>query len=73
MYLIDTDVLSQVVKRAPSPALLSKLATVPPEQQFTSAITRWRDGIRRLPQPTTRTTPAPAKGAALAPCPHLAL
>ena len=39
MYLFDTDVLSQVLKRSPSPALIAKLATVPPEQQFTSAIT----------------------------------
>lgn len=39
MFLFDTDTLSQVLKRAPSPALLARLATVPPEEQFTSAIT----------------------------------
>ena len=39
MYLFDTDILSQVLKRAPSPTLLAKLAAVPAEQQFTSAIT----------------------------------
>ncbi len=39
MYLFDTDALSQVLKRAPSPALLARLGTTPPEQQFTSAIT----------------------------------
>ena len=39
MYLFDTDILSQVLKRAPSPTLLTKLASVPAEQQFTSAIT----------------------------------
>lgn len=39
MYLIDTDILSQVLKRAPSPTLLARLAAVPAEQQFTSAIT----------------------------------
>ncbi len=38
-YLFDTDTLSQVVKRSPSLALLSRLAIVPLEQQFTSAIT----------------------------------
>jgi len=39
VYLFDTDILSQVLKRAPSPGLLTRLATVPAEQQFTSAIT----------------------------------
>ena len=39
MYLFDTDILSQVLKRAPSPTLLIRLAAVPAEQQFTSAIT----------------------------------
>ena len=39
MYLFDTDILSQMLKRAPSPTLLTRLAAVPAEQQFTSAIT----------------------------------
>ena len=39
MYLFDTDTLSQVVRRAPSPGLLSRLASVPVDQQFTSAVT----------------------------------
>ncbi len=39
MFLFDTDVVSHVLKRAPSPSLLGRLATVPPEQQFTTAIT----------------------------------
>jgi predicted nucleic acid-binding protein len=39
MFLFDTDVLSHVLKRAPAPSLLGRLATVPPEQQFTTAIT----------------------------------
>jgi predicted nucleic acid-binding protein len=39
MFLFDTDTLSQILKRTPSSALLARLATVPPEQQFTSAIT----------------------------------
>lgn len=38
MFLLDSDTLSQVLKRIPSPALLARLAAVPPEQQFTSAI-----------------------------------
>ena len=39
MYLFDTDILSNLLKRAPSTALIAKLAVVPPEQQFTSSIT----------------------------------
>lgn len=39
MYLFDTDTLSDLLKKQPSPALLKKLAQVPPEKQFTSAIT----------------------------------
>lgn len=39
MYLFDTDVLSQVLKPAPLPSLVARLAVVPSEQQFTSAIT----------------------------------
>lgn len=39
MYLFDTDTLSEVLKRAPSPRLLARLAEVPADQQFTSAIT----------------------------------
>ena len=39
MYLLDTDILSNLLKRAPSTALISRLASVPPERQFTSSIT----------------------------------
>ena len=39
MYLLDTDTLSNLVKRTPSTVLIAKLASVPPEQQFTSSIT----------------------------------
>ncbi len=39
MYLLDTDILSNLFKRAPSTTLIAKLASVPPEQQFTSSIT----------------------------------
>lgn len=39
MYLLDTDILSKLLKRTPSTTLIAKLASVPPEQQFTSSIT----------------------------------
>jgi len=39
MYLLDTDILSNLMRRAPSTVLIARLAQVPPEQQFTSAIT----------------------------------
>lgn len=39
MYLLDTDILSNLLKRVPSPILVAKLASVPIEQQFTSSIT----------------------------------
>ncbi len=39
MYLLDTDILSNLMKRSPSSALVAKVAQVPPEQQFTSSVT----------------------------------
>ena len=39
MFLFDTDSLSQVMKPNPSSNLLNRMAAVPPEQQFTTAIT----------------------------------
>ena len=39
MYLLDTDILSNLTKRSPSSALVAKVVQVPPEQQFTSSIT----------------------------------
>jgi predicted nucleic acid-binding protein len=39
MYLLDTDILSNLLKRVPSMTLIAKLVSVPPEQQFTSSIT----------------------------------
>ncbi len=42
MYLFDTDILSNLLRRTPSTVLIAKLASVPPEQQFTSAITLGR-------------------------------
>ncbi len=38
-FLLDTDILSNLLKRTPSTILIAKLASVPPEQQFTSSIT----------------------------------
>jgi tRNA(fMet)-specific endonuclease VapC len=39
MYLLDTDVLSNLMKRTPVSTLVAKVARVPPEEQFTSSIT----------------------------------
>lgn len=39
MYLLDTDILSNLMKRSPSSALVARVAQVPPAQQFTSSIT----------------------------------
>ena len=39
MYLLDTDILSNLLKRTPSTALIARLASVPAERQFTSSIT----------------------------------
>ena len=39
MYLLDTDILSNLMKRAPASALVTGLARVRPEDQFTSSVT----------------------------------
>lgn len=39
MYLFDTDTLSNLLAKRPSPRLLERLAEVPAREQFTSAIT----------------------------------
>lgn len=39
MYLLDTDVLSNLLKRSPPVALLVRLAVVPAQQQSTASIT----------------------------------
>jgi predicted nucleic acid-binding protein len=39
MYLLDTDILSNLLKPVPSTRLIVRLSSVPPEQQFTSSIT----------------------------------
>lgn len=38
MYLLDTDILGNLMGRCPSTTLIAKLASVPPEQQCTSSI-----------------------------------
>ena len=39
MYLLDTDILSNLMRRAPSVPLLARIAAVRPDHQFTSSIT----------------------------------
>lgn len=38
-FLFDTDTLGNVLKPTPSPTLLARLAALPPDRQFTTAIT----------------------------------
>ncbi len=38
MFLFDTDVLSNIIKRKPSDALIDRLQTVPKQSQYTSSI-----------------------------------
>lgn len=38
-YLFDTDTLSGLMRNAPAPALLRRVALTPPEEQATSSIT----------------------------------
>lgn len=55
MYLLDTDILSNLMKRSPSTSLVAKVARVPPEHQFTSSITLGElvYGAHRLRERTT--------------------
>lgn len=39
MYLLDTDIISTIIKKAPSPSLLKKLASVDVDKVMTSVIT----------------------------------
>ena len=39
MYLLDTDILSNLMRRSPSGPLIAKMASVPVDRQFTSSIT----------------------------------
>lgn len=49
-YLFDTDILSNLLRRMPSPLLVRRLATTPAEDQSTSSITvgELYYGARRL-------------------------
>ena len=38
MYLFDTDCLSNILKKAPSPLLIKKLETLPKDLQFTTSM-----------------------------------
>lgn len=38
-YLFDTDTLSNLIRCAPKSSLVSRLACVPPGEQFTSSVT----------------------------------
>jgi tRNA(fMet)-specific endonuclease VapC len=55
MYLLDTDILSNLLRRVPSITLITKLASVPIEHQFTSSITLGEliYGACRLPTRTS--------------------
>ncbi|HAG49939.1 MAG TPA: PIN domain nuclease [Deltaproteobacteria bacterium] len=39
MYLFDTDTISHIIKRNPSLPFIKKLASISPEEQFTTTIT----------------------------------
>jgi tRNA(fMet)-specific endonuclease VapC len=39
MYLFDTDAISQIIKRRPSLSFIKRLASVSPDDQFTTTIT----------------------------------
>lgn len=38
MYLLDTDTLSNLMRRAPNVSLIARLARVAPEEQFTTSV-----------------------------------
>ncbi len=56
MYLLDTDVVSNLFKRAPSTGLIRRLASIPLDHQFTSSVTLGEIvyGAYRVPKRTTR-------------------
>ena len=39
MYLFDTDIISNIVRKKPSPYLIERLRVIPPEIQYISTIT----------------------------------
>ena len=59
MYLLDTDILSNLMKRAPASALVTRLARVRPEDQFTSECDPRGTPVRRASvEPHRRSTRA---------------
>ena len=56
MYLLDTDILSNLMRRAPSVPLLARIAAVPADRQFTASVTLGEllYGAHRLPSRTPR-------------------
>ena len=54
-YLFDTDILSNLMKKQPSPNLLTKLKWLSPNLQYTSTITvgELYYGAFRLPNPSS--------------------
>ncbi len=77
-YLFDTDTLSNLLAKRPSPQLLKRLAEVPAREQFTSAITvgellygvyksprpdYYREKLERLVWPRVRVVPFDRKAA----------
>ncbi len=56
IYVFDTNVISEVMKDAPHPAVAAWLRICPPEAMFTTAISRSEIifGIRRLPDSAKR-------------------
>ena len=50
-YLLDTNVLSEVIKKRPEPSVLARLREIPPDSVFTSVVcvTELRYGARRRP------------------------
>jgi len=66
-YLLDTDIISNLMRRAPSHALIRRLAQVPPMDQCTTSITlgelvygaqRWPDRTAELLERIDRLIPA---------------
>jgi predicted nucleic acid-binding protein len=58
MILLDTNVISELIKRDPHPAVRAFVASLPPETVFTSAIceAEIRYGLARMPEGRRRNT-----------------
>lgn len=54
-YLLDTDIISNLMRREPSPVLIRRLALVPPRDQCTTSITLGElvYGAQRSPERST--------------------